>query len=326
MNILIISDNAKFIGCVKFHIVSVLAGGGRVSECSCVCAVTRTVSVKPSLIVLDIDSASIPDPAEYLSRLRPRHLVPIIVCTERQNMKYAMVNAGAIDVITKTDFADQNGYFAKRFCDSLRLVQRSVDFYKANSIHNCSKIIAIGGSTGSTQALPVILKGLTHDTPPVICVLHMPGGYTKLYAEGLNNEFDLEITEAKQGMYLHSGQVVIAQGSKHLRLFKDKKGYFINSEPGVKVSGHCPSVDVLFDSVAYAAKSDAVGVILTGMGSDGAKGMLNMRKMGAYNIGQDESTSAVYGMPRSAFENGSVNKQAPLESIADEINKYLSRS
>lgn len=323
MNILIISDNMRFVSCVKYHIGNILGLSNNILSSALTEARQNILKNRPSLIILDIDAPAVNDPAEYLLKLHPKHSVPTIVCTEKQNMKYTMVNAGAIDVINKADYQNINGHFARRLCDSLKLIHKSVDFYKENSIHSCSKIIAIGGSTGSTQALPKILKGFDADTPPVICVLHMPEGYTKIYAEGLNNDFPLEITEAKPGMYVRPGQVVIAKGGNHLRLFKDKKGYFITSEAGVKVSGHCPSVDVFFDSVAYAAKKNAVGVILTGMGSDGAKGMLNMRKMGAYNIGQNEKTSAVYGMPKAAFENGAVNKQLPLENISDEIKRYI---
>ena len=148
----------------------------------------------------------------------------------------------------------------------------------------------------------------------------MPAGYTKIYAEQLCTETGHNVVEAKSGLYLSQGMVVIAQGGQHLRLFRDKKGYFVTSEAGVKVSGHCPSVDVLFDSVAYSAKRNAIGVILTGMGCDGAKGMLNMKKMGAYNIGQDAESSIVYGMPKAAYENGSVSKQCPLDKIAQEIH------
>jgi hypothetical protein len=119
---------------------------------------------------------------------------------------------------------------------------------------------------------------------------------------------------ATSGLYLKNNMVVIAKGGEHLRVFHDKEGYFVTSEAGVRVSGHCPSVNVLFDSVAYCGKNKAVGVILTGMGADGATGLLNMKKMGSYTIGQDEASSVVYGMPRAAFENGSVRRQIPAAS------------
>ena len=147
----------------------------------------------------------------------------------------------------------------------------------------------------------------------------MPDKYTAIYAEQLNSITDYEVVEASSGLYMKPNRIVIAAGGKHLRLFRDKKGYFVTSEAGVRVSGHCPSVDVFFDSVAYTAKANAIGVILTGMGQDGAKGMLTMKKMGAYNIGQDEASSVVYGMPRAAFENGAIKKQCSLDKIAGEL-------
>ena len=203
---------------------------------------------------------------------------------------------------------------------SVRLEKARVNSVGHIPAINTSGIIAIGGSTGSTEALKAILKGLRHDLPPIVAVLHMPAGYTRIYAEQLCTETGHNVVEAKSGLYLSQGMVVIAQGGQHLRLFRDKKGYFVTSEAGVKVSGHCPSVDVLFDSVAYSAKRNAIGVILTGMGCDGAKGMLNMKKMGAYNIGQNAESSIVYGMPKAAYENGSVSKQCPLDKIAQEIH------
>lgn len=259
---------------------------------------------------------------DYIISLAPRYSVPIIYLTIQHNNKYPMMQAGAIDVVYKPDGTpSDNERFQKRFAESIQRLEKA----RANSVvHipaiNTSRIIAIGGSTGSTEALKAILKDLRHDLPPIVAVLHMPAGYTRIYAEQLCTETGHNVVEAKSGLYLSQGMVVIAQGGQHLRLFKDKKGYFVTSEAGIKVSGHCPSVDVLFDSVAYSAKRNAIGVILTGMGCDGAKGMLNMKKMGAYNIGQDAESSIVYGMPKAAYENGSVSKQCPLDKIAQEIH------
>lgn len=322
MRILILSDNPSFVSKIRLYILG-FGKNDSVHDCNLNNKLFISSFGKPSLVIFDTDSLAVADPAGYLLKLYPKHSVPVVVCTNKHNIRYIMVNAGAIDVINKSDYLTPGGQFYKRFRTSIENVRQSVKIQKNMQIIS-SKIIAIGGSTGSTQALPEIIKHFNSETPPVICVLHMPpGGYTNIYAEGLNRDFPVEVVEAKQGMYLHCGQVVIAQGSKHLRLFKDRQGYFITSEVGVKVSGHCPSVDVLFDSVAYAAKTDAIGVILTGMGSDGAAGMLNMHNLGAYNIGQDEKTSSVYGMPKVAYENGSVDIQLPLDKIGEEINRKV---
>jgi two-component system chemotaxis response regulator CheB len=147
----------------------------------------------------------------------------------------------------------------------------------------------------------------------------MPAGFTKMYAERLDRICQMDAKEAENGDRLRPGLIVVGAGEYHLRLAKDARGYYVTSKPGAKVSGHCPSVDVLFESVAETAGNHAVGAILTGMGADGAEGLLKMRKAGAYTIGQNEQTCVVYGMPGVAFKIGAVMKQLPLEKIAEEI-------
>lgn len=180
-------------------------------------------------------------------------------------------------------------------------------------------LIALGASTGGTEALEQVIKHFPKDTPPVIIVQHMPAGFTKLYAERLNRSCMMEVKEAEDGDRLRSGLIIIGAGEHHLRLCKDVKGWYVSSKPGEKVSGHCPSVDVMFTSVAEIAGSQAIGAILTGMGRDGADGLLKMRQRGAFTIGQDKETCVVYGMPMEAYKIGAVEVQAPLYKIADII-------
>lgn len=184
-------------------------------------------------------------------------------------------------------------------------------------------IIALGASTGGTEALEQVIRQFPADTPPVIIVQHMPAGFTKLYSERLNRSCKMEVKEAVDGERLRRGLIVVGAGEHHLRLCKDKAGWYISSKPGEKVSGHCPSVDVMFNSVADVAGSLAIGAILTGMGRDGADGLLRMRQAGAFTVGQDKSTSVVYGMPMEAFNCGAVAVQAPLYKIADIILDML---
>lgn len=184
-------------------------------------------------------------------------------------------------------------------------------------------IIALGASTGGTEALEQVIKHFPKDTPPVIIVQHMPAGFTKLYAERLNRSCHMEVKEAEDGDRLRSGLIVIGAGERHLRLCKDARGWYVSSKPGEKVSGHCPSVDVMFDSVASVAGPQAIGAILTGMGRDGADGLLKMRQRGAFTIGQDKETCVVYGMPMEAYKIGAVEVQAPLYKIADIILSSL---
>jgi two-component system chemotaxis response regulator CheB len=179
-----------------------------------------------------------------------------------------------------------------------------------------NRIIAIGASTGGTEAVAELLSLLPPLMPGIVIVQHMPPFFTKLYAERLNRQLPYEVTEAVPGEAIKAGHVYIAPGDTHLRIKNFSGHLFTHVFGSEKVNGHCPSVDVLFESVAAEAKERAIGVILTGMGSDGARGLLAMRDAGAYTLGQDEKTSVVYGMPQKAVEMGAVVKQASLSAIA----------
>ena len=196
--------------------------------------------------------------------------------------------------------------------------------YKLDKI-STQKIIAIGASTGGTEATLEILRTLPKEMPGILVTQHMPAGFTKMYADRLNKICDLEVREAKNGDRLQSGLALIAPGDYQMKLLKDSIGYYVSCKPGEKVSGHCPSVDVLFNSLAEVAGKNAVGIILTGMGKDGAQGLLNMKKSGAYTIGQDKDTCIVYGMPMVAFNIGAVQIQAPIEDISDILIKHLNK-
>ena len=154
-------------------------------------------------------------------------------------------------------------------------------------------------------------------------VQHMPAGFTKLYSERLNRNCKMQVKEAEDGDRLRRGLIIIGAGEHHLRLCRDARGYFVSSKSGEKVSGHCPSVDVMFTSVSEVAGANAIGAILTGMGRDGASGLLKMRNAGAFTIGQDKESCVVYGMPMEAFNIGAVEIQAPLYNIPDIILNQL---
>ena len=185
-------------------------------------------------------------------------------------------------------------------------------------------VVALGASTGGTKSTAWILQALPGDFPGVVIVQHMPHTFTRLYAESLDKECAMRVREARDGDQVRRGHVLIAPGEAHMRLTKHVSGgYGVSCAPGPKINGHCPSVDELFFSVARVAGANAVGVILTGMGSDGALGLCEMRRQGAYTIGQDEKTSIVYGMPKEAFDKGGVSKQAPLEQIPELLIDYV---
>jgi two-component system chemotaxis response regulator CheB len=187
------------------------------------------------------------------------------------------------------------------------------------------QVIAIGASTGGTEATLEILKNLPKDVPGIVITQHMPPGFTKMYADRLNKICQMEVREAVNGDRLTTGLALVAPGDKQMRLAKDAKGYFVRCLGEDKVSGHCPSVDVLFESVSKAAGSNAIGVILTGMGKDGADGLLKMRTEGAYTIGQDQASCVVYGMPKVAYEVGGVQIQSPISEIANILIKQLNK-
>jgi two-component system chemotaxis response regulator CheB len=192
--------------------------------------------------------------------------------------------------------------------DKYKMVQ--VNTFK-NDIH----IIAIGASTGGTEALFGILKALPPNMPPIAVVQHMPPVFTQMFAERLNNACRLEVKEAQNGDELYAGRVLLAPGEYQMKVIKTKGLFYVECFKGEKVNGHCPSVDVLFQSVAEQVGKNSVGIILTGMGRDGAKGLLAMRKKGAKTFGQDEKSCVVYGMPKAAYEIGAVEKQVPLRDI-----------
>ena len=187
-------------------------------------------------------------------------------------------------------------------------------FYK-----NPIQIIAMGASTGGTEALLAVLEKLPDNLPPIVITQHMPPVFTNMYAERLDRLCKMEVREAKDQDKLYPGLCLIAPGGLQMQVIKDREGLRVSCAEGEKVSGHCPSIDYLFSSVARECASHAVGILLTGMGRDGANGLLAMHEKGAYTLGQDEESSVVYGMPMAAYKLGAVDKQGNLEQIA----KYL---
>ncbi len=182
-------------------------------------------------------------------------------------------------------------------------------------------LIAMGASTGGTEALSAVITRLKPPLPGIVIVQHIPPMFSKLFAERLNTECALTIQEAASGDVVMPNHVYIAPGAKHMTIARSGNRYTLNCQTGPPVHSVCPSVDVLFDSVAEVAGSRAMGVILTGIGKDGAAGLLKMRQKGSPTIGQDEATSTVYGMPKSAFDIGAVQLQLPLLSIPEAIHK-----
>lgn len=284
----------------------------------------KILECRPDVMLLD-NSLPRMSGITFLERLMPQYPIPAVVIA-KQALEKEAYQAGARDVVVFEDngTGDYTSLVKADIPHRLhQAVYPGIDRKNSNVFRrngNWSRnIIAMGASTGGTEALYQVIKGLHHDVPGIVMVQHMPEGFTEMYAQRLNNECHIEVREAKTGDIVRSGLALLAPGDKQMRLVKVHDMYQVECRPGPKVSGHCPSVDVLFESVAKTAGKDAIGVLMTGMGKDGATGLLEMKKHGAVTIGQDEKTCVVYGMPKEAFDIGAVDYQVPLGQIAQKL-------
>lgn len=296
------------------------------------------IKLKPDVVTLDVEMPKM-NGIEFLKKLMPQYPLPVIVVSSVSKNILDALDAGAVEFVTKPNLSRAGGMnsFVNELIVKIKIASTAKvgnlkkDYAPSNAVANSTgvntmnTVIAIGASTGGTDAIYAVISRLPRDMPPILIVQHMPPVFTKLYADRLNNTCKLEVKEAEDGDELRPGRVLIAPGSYQMRLVKRGSGYYVKCTQEEKVSGHCPSVDVLFSSVAEAAGKQAIGVILTGMGRDGADGLLKMKKKGAYTIGQDEKSSIVYGMPMVAYNIGGVEKQLPLDRISDEIVRVLSK-
>lgn len=267
----------------------------------------------------------------FLERLMPQFPISTVVIAPKEQ-KEAAYEAGARDVVVFENLGieEYKPLFKEGIPERLHqalypgLDKHSTNMFRSKG-ERSNLVIAMGASTGGTEAIHKVIRELHKDIPGIVMVQHMPVGFTEMYAERLNSECEVDVKEAKSGDVVKTGQVLLAPGDKHMRLVKVNGVYQVECRTGPKVSGHCPSVDVLFESVSRVAGKDAIGVLMTGMGRDGAKGLLEMKKRGAVTIGQDESTCVVYGMPKEAYEIGAVNYQVPLGQIAQKLYYILGK-
>lgn len=247
-----------------------------------------------------------------------------VVCAGAPGMEQEARAAGAADFIALPDGNDETGFgFFIRELSVLLKVAPGAHLAGPSVQHAAqgATVIAIGASAGGTDAISAMLKTLPPDMPGIVMVQHMPAGFTGLFAQRLDGESRLTVREARDGDRVRPGLVLLAPGGLQTSLLRTPDGFAVRCRPGEKVSGHCPSVDVLFHSTASAAGPNSAGIILTGMGSDGAAGLLAMRRAGAFTIGQDEASSVVYGMPMEAQRLGAVTVQADCAGIAALLTK-----
>jgi Chemotaxis response regulator containing a CheY-like receiver domain and a methylesterase domain len=292
----------------------------------------------PDVMTLDVELPRMSG-IEFLRKLMPQYPLPVVVISALSDKVFDAMNAGAVDfvakpaVVNRTQLEEfiQNELLVKiKIASTAKIsnIKKTVSSMESQQLTTAHKnlIVAIGASTGGTEAIFSVVKDYGIDIPGIVIVQHMPPGFTKMYAKRLDNECRVHVKEAQTGDRVMPGHVLIAPGGdKHMHLVKVGENYQVEIKPGPKVNGHCPSVDVLFESVARVAKAKAVGIILTGMGGDGAKGLLAMRRAGAKTIGQDESTCVVYGMPKVAYDIGAVEYQEKLTDIARKTYAVLNK-
>ncbi len=304
----------------------------------------KIIQLKPNVLTLDVEMPRM-DGVEFLRRLMPQYPIPTVMVsslTERgKQITLEAMEAGAVDIVAKPKADVARGM--EDMLDDLRekvkgAAQVDVSHWKRLAglkkapaprprttalAESTDKVIAIGASTGGTEALRTVITALPANTPGVVIVQHMPPGFTAMFAERLNSQSEMTVQEARDDDRVLSGRVLIAPGDYHMRVVRSGGIYKVKLSHEEKVSGHRPSVEVLFQSVAEHVGPNAVGAILTGMGRDGDKGMLAMRKRGARTIGQDKETSVVYGMPREAYQLGGVELQVGIQDVAGAILNAL---
>lgn len=292
---------------------------------------------QPDVMTLDVELPRM-NGIEFLRKLMPQYPLPAVVVSSLSDKVFDALNAGAVDFVVKPAVTDRtqlehfirNELLVKIKIASAAKISKIKQLTAQQQMPKCltgnNHVVAIGASTGGTEAIFSVVKDFGTDIPGIVIVQHMPPGFTEMYAERLDNQCRVKVKEARTGDQVLPGHVLIAPGGDmHMRLVKVNGVYQVECRQGPRVNGHCPSVDVLFESVAKTAGKNAVGIILTGMGGDGAKGLLAMRQAGARTIGQDESTCVVYGMPKVAYDLGAVEYQEKLSDIAKRTYTVLSK-
>lgn len=294
----------------------------------------KIIAYEPDVMTCDVEMPKM-NGIEFIKKLIPQYPLPVIVVSSVSGKVFDALSAGAVEFVTKPDLSSVNGveHFINDLITKIKIssnakvqkVNKDTITKKTENIktEDKNRIIAIGASTGGTEAIHSVLKRLAKDIPGIVIVQHIPPDFSRMFAERLNSILELEVREAKTGDYVERGLALIAPGDQHMMLRRIGDRYKVECFSGEKVNGHCPSVDVLFESVAKEAGSNAIGVILTGMGYDGAKGLMSMRRRGARTIGQDEKSCVVYGMPKVAFNIGAVEKQTTLDNIPNCILSML---
>jgi two-component system chemotaxis response regulator CheB len=307
--------------------------------------VARDMIIKhrPDVLTLDVEMPRM-DGVDFLRRFMPQYPLPVVMVsalTQRgKQITIEALEAGAVDVVPKpsaniarglsdmmmelrtkvkiASTANVSHWKVRRHDDKPQIISM-----KKSLAESTDKVIAVGASTGGTEAIRMVIERLPATAPGVVIVQHMPAGFTRAFAERLNMQCLMEVKEAESGDRIMPGRILIAPGDFHLKVRRTGGFYYVDCLAGEKINGHCPSVDVMMLSVAEHVGVNAVGVMLTGMGHDGADGMLAMRQAGARTIAQDEKSCVVFGMPKSAYDRGGAENFVPLDKIAQTVLSYI---
>ncbi len=298
------------------------------------------VQLRPDVITLDIEMPRM-DGLTFLEKLMKHYPMPVVVVSSlaKQGGDVALraIELGAVEVISKPGSAYSVGDMSEQLvqkvkaASKVKVIKPLTSFRSATTssiasaaiaVKTTNKIVAIGASTGGTEALKEVLTNLPANTPPIVIVQHMPQNFTKAFADRLNTLCRIQVKEAENGEYLSVGKALIAPGNKHMEIRRSGTSYYVELLDGPMMFHQRPAVEILFNSVAKFAGKNSVGVILTGMGKDGAQGLLNMRTAGASTIAQDEKTSIVFGMPKEAIDLGAAQTVQPLYNIPNTIIDY----
>jgi two-component system, chemotaxis family, protein-glutamate methylesterase/glutaminase len=303
----------------------------------------------PDVITLDIEMPRM-DGLTFLKSLMAQYPIPVVIIsslTQRgSELALRALSAGAVEIVAKSEIRNTKEHLEEtsgRLIEAIKAAslvsvkrigfnQRSLDAENVvaakpkceQSIYKTTdKVIAIGASTGGTEALRYLLKNIPANAPGILITQHMPAGFTRSFADHVNQLCEITVKEASHGEKVMRGHAYIAPGGRHMELQRSGAKYFISIRDGELVNRHRPSVDVLFDSVALNAGQNAVGIIMTGMGKDGARGLLNMRQRGARTIAQDERTSVIFGMPKEAIKINAAEKVFSLDEMPSRIIGYF---
>lgn len=305
----------------------------------------KIVELEPDVLTLDLEMPRM-DGLSFLAKLMKHRPMPVVVVSSLtpKNSQNALnaLQLGAVDVICKPGSAYSTQNISRDIIKAVRTAsvarldkQNAIRNHRHETgrhnatnlklVHTTNKLIAIGSSTGGTRALEAILPNLPANLPGIVIVQHMPPVFTKSFADRLNTISAMNIKEAEDGDRVETGKVLIAPGNFHMLIEKSGASYYARIKKGPPVHHQRPSVDVMFNSIANHVGVNAMGVILTGMGADGAQGLLNMKNSGAHTIAQDEKTSVVYGMPKEANKLGAAADILPLQDIAGAIVDHMKK-